>query len=222
MRNYRFISTVLIVLGLSLILGQVFLTYVIQPRWIVSAASSAYRVNGSDIQKNIEQTKGVEIEEIKQLSVWSLPVEVDVSDVVGFIAIPSIELNLPILSGTTNKNLQLGATTMKEDQRMGSQNYTLAGHLTQSTTTLFSPLRKMAIGESVYLTDKSKVYRYRLKSIKIVSPEQVDELSDIEDEAILTLVTCEDVGGKQRRILVADLVEETEYNESWHTMFNVR
>lgn len=222
MRNQRSLSTVLIVLGLSLVLGQAFLTYVVQPRWIASAASSAYRVDESDIKNNIERTQGVEIEEITQLPVWSLPEKVDSTDVVGFIAIPSVGLSLPILSGTTNKNLQLGATTMKEDQRMGSKNYTLAGHRTQSKTTLFSPLRRMEIGEDIYLTDKSKVYRYRLKTVKIVSPEQVDVLDDVKDSVILTLVTCEDSNGIQRRILIADLVEETEYNESWHTMFNER
>ncbi|HAM63353.1 MAG: hypothetical protein A2Y20_05490 [Firmicutes bacterium GWF2_51_9] len=218
----RFISTILIVLGLSLILGQALLTYVIQPMWIADAASSAYRVDGDEIRKNIEKTQGVEIEEITQLPIWSLPEDVDSSDVVGYIAIPSIGLNLPILSGTTNKNLRLGATTMKEDQRMGVGNYTLAGHLTQSKTALFSPLRKMEVNEDVYLTDKSTVYRYRLETVKIVSPDQVDVLDDVMDETLLTLVTCEDSGGKQRRILVAVLVEMKEYDESVHTMFNVR
>jgi len=218
----RFLSTILIVLGLSLILGQAVLTYVIQPRWIADAASSAYGVERSEIQKNIDKTQGVVIEEITQLPIWSLPDKVDLADVVGYIAIPSIGLNLPILSGTTNKNLRLGATTMKEDQRMGVGNYTLAGHLTQSKTALFSPLRKMEVGEDVYLTDKSSVYRYRLETVKIVSPDQIEVLDDVMGKTLLTLVTCEDSGGIQRRILVAILVETTEYDESVHTMFNVR
>ena len=218
----RLLSAFFIVLGISLILGQILLTYGVQPQWIQKATLPAYQVDAAQIAQNIERTQGVEIEEITQLPVWSLPDMVDLNDVVGFIAVPSVGLSLPILSGTTNKNLQLGATTMKENQRMGSKNYTLAGHRTQSDTTLFSPLRRMEIGEDVYLTDKSKVYRYRLKTVKIVSPEHVDVLDDVKDSVILTLVTCEDSNGIQRRILIADLVEETEYDESWHTMFNER
>ena len=78
----RFLSTILIVLGLSLILGQAVLTYVIQPRWIADAASSAYGVERSEIQKNIDKTQGVVIEEITQLPIWSLPDKVDLADVV--------------------------------------------------------------------------------------------------------------------------------------------
>ena len=48
--------------------------------------------------------------------------------VIGGIAIPEVEINLPIFKGLDNVNLFYGAGTMKPDQRMGEGNYSLASH----------------------------------------------------------------------------------------------
>lgn len=48
--------------------------------------------------------------------------------VIGGIAIPELEINLPIFKGIANVNLLYGAGTMKRDQEMGKGNYSLASH----------------------------------------------------------------------------------------------
>ena len=51
--------------------------------------------------------------------------------VIGAIAIPSVEINLPIFKGLSNVALLTGAGTMKENQVMGKNNYALASHRTE-------------------------------------------------------------------------------------------
>ena len=59
----------------------------------------------------------------------------------------------------------------------------------------------------VYLTNGAYIYKYRISEIKIVHPENVGVLDDI-DRPILTLVTCEDLSATERRIVICDFVEK--------------
>ena len=46
----------------------------------------------------------------------------------GAIAIPKVNLYLPILLGLSDDSLSTGAGTMRKNQVMGQGNYPLAGH----------------------------------------------------------------------------------------------
>lgn len=45
----------------------------------------------------------------------------DQKAVIGQITIKSVDLELPIVKGTTNENLLIGAATMRPDQKMGEE-----------------------------------------------------------------------------------------------------
>lgn len=128
---------------------------------------------------------------------------------IGEISIPSLNMNLPIVKGTSNESMLVSAGTLKPNQVMGEGNYTLASHYSnaQNETLLFSPLKRAQTGMEVYLTNGAYIYKYRISEIKIVHPENVGVLDDI-DRPILTLVTCEDLSATERRIVVCDFVEK--------------
>ena len=128
---------------------------------------------------------------------------------IGEISIPSLNMNLPIVKGTSNESMLVSAGTLKPNQVMGEGNYTLASHYSnaQNETLLFSPLKRAQTGMEVYLTNGTYIYKYRISEIKIVHPENVGVLDDI-DRPILTLVTCEDLSATERRIVVCDFVEK--------------
>nr|7S54_A Chain A, Class A sortase, sortase A chimera [synthetic construct]7S54_B Chain B, Class A sortase, sortase A chimera [synthetic construct] len=137
--------------------------------------------------------------------------------VIGGIAIPDVEINLPIFKGLGNTELSYGAGTMKENQIMGGpNNYALASHhvfgLTGSSKMLFSPLEHAKKGMKVYLTDKSKVYTYTITEISKVTPEHVEVIDDTPGKSQLTLVTCDDyekTGVWEKRIIVHAELEKT-------------
>jgi len=132
--------------------------------------------------------------------------------VIGGIAIPELELNLPIFKGLNNINLYYGAGTMKPDQVMGQGNYSLASHHVFSAKNaenmLFSPLDRAEKGMKIYLTDKDKVYSYEITEVKRVTPDRVDEIQDREGIDEITLVTCVDYDAAER-IIVKGILSET-------------
>ena len=138
--------------------------------------------------------------------------------VIGGIAIPEVEINLPIFKGLDNVNLFYGAGTMKRDQVMGKGNYSLASHhiftAENASQMLFSPLARAKNGMKIYLTDKDKVYTYEIREVKHVTPDRVDEIDDRSGVDEITLVTCVDYDATERIIVKGDLKEEKDYSQT--------
>lgn len=125
----------------------------------------------------------------------------------GLISIPDVNLELPILYGLDNENLAVGAGTMDPSQHMGTGNYALAGHYTQSPTALFGPLHTLDIGMSIYVTDMKHTFQYEVTSLETVPPTQVDVLEPTTEPTI-TLVTCT-FDATERLIVKGRLVNQT-------------
>ena len=138
--------------------------------------------------------------------------------VIGGIAIPEVEINLPIFKGLDNVNLFYGAGTMKPNQKMGEGNYSLASHhiftAENASQMLFSPLVNAKEGMKIYLTDKEKVYTYVIREVKHVTPDRVDEIEDREGIKEITLVTCVDYNATERIIVKGDFKEVKPYAET--------
>ena len=138
--------------------------------------------------------------------------------VIGGIAIPEVEINLPIFKGLDNVNLFYGAGTMKRDQVMGKGNYSLASHhiftAENASQMLFSPLSHAKNGMKIYLTDKDKVYTYVIHEVKHVTPDRVDEIDDRSGVDQITLVTCVDYEATERIIVKGDLKDTKDYSQT--------
>ena len=138
--------------------------------------------------------------------------------VIGGIAVPEVEINLPIFKGLDNVNLFYGAGTMKPNQKMGEGNYSLASHhiftAENASQMLFSPLVNAKEGMKIYLTDKDKVYTYEIREVKHVTPDRVDEIDDREGINEITLVTCVDYDATERIIVKGDLKDIKPYSET--------
>ena len=138
--------------------------------------------------------------------------------VIGGIAVPEVEINLPIFKGLDNVNLFYGAGTMKPNQKMGEGNYSLASHhiftAENASQMLFSTLVNAKEGMKIYLTDKDKVYTYEIREVKHVTPDRVDEIDDREGINEITLVTCVDYDATERIIVKGDLKEIKPYSET--------
>lgn len=191
--------------------------------YIIGLRSNDYqvsKVSQSTIAKNATAEATYDFSSVQSVSMKSLLTS-DGTDLplVGGIAIPDLSINLPIFKGVTNDNLLYGAGTMKENQGMGGENnYALASHhvfgLTGSSQMLFSPLEKAKVGMTIYLTDKSMVYTYKITEIISVSPEQIDVLNDVAGQSTLTLVTCEDEKATKRLIVKASLTDSRAYQKA--------
>lgn len=126
--------------------------------------------------------------------------------VVGGIAIPDVQINLPIYKGLSNYALVVGAGTMKPDQQMGKKNYALASHHMLDESILFGPLINSQLGQKMFLTDLEHIYEYKITYKEYVEPTRTELIDDVPKKELLTLVTC-DITGAQRLIVQGKLTK---------------
>lgn len=159
-----------------------------------------------------------DINEIDAFNVIRQNVNPDDLPTIGGIAIPSVDMNLPIYLGVSDAGMYLGAGTLFPDQEMGVSNYSLASHHSIHEELLFAPLTRVQYGDVVYLTDLEKVYVYEIDSIRTVPPTAIEVL-DPTPEPILTLITCDST--LQDRIVVqGSLKQIVDISEASDDMIN--
>ena len=179
------------------------------------------QVTKEKIEENKEAEGNFDFDSVKSISseaVLAAQWDAQQLPVIGGIAIPEVEINLPIFKGLDNVNLFYGAGTMKANQKMGEGNYSLASHhiftAENASQMLFSPLVNAKAGMKIYLTDKDKVYTYEIREVKHVTPDRVDEIEDRDGIKEITLVTCVDYNATERIIVKGDFKEVKAYSET--------
>lgn len=179
------------------------------------------QVTKEKIEENKETEGNFDFDSVKSISSEAVLVaqwDAQQLPVIGGIAIPEVEINLPIFKGLDNVNLFYGAGTMKANQKMGEGNYSLASHhiftAENASQMLFSPLVNAKAGMKIYLTDKDKVYTYEIREVKHVTPDRVDEIEDRDGIKEITLVTCVDYDATERIIVKGDFKEVKAYSET--------
>ena len=179
------------------------------------------QVSKEKLEENQDTEGNFDFDSVKAISseaVLSSQWDAQQLPVIGGIAIPEVEINLPIFKGLDNVNLFYGAGTMKPNQKMGEGNYALASHhiftAENASQMLFSPLVNAKEGMKIYLTDKEKVYTYVIREVKHVTPDRVDEIEDREGIKEITLVTCVDYNATERIIVKGDFKEVKPYAET--------
>ena len=185
------------------------------------------QVTKERIEENKEAEGNFDFDSVKSISseaVLAAQWDAQQLPVIGGIAIPEVEINLPIFKGLDNVNLFYGAGTMKANQKMGEGNYSLASHhiftAENASQMLFSPLVNAKAGMKIYLTDKDKVYTYEIREVKHVTPDRVDEIEDREGVKEITLVTCVDYNATERIIVKGDFKEVKAYSETSDDILN--
>ena len=185
------------------------------------------QVSKETLDKNASADGNFDFNSVKALSseaVLSAQWDSQQLPVIGGIAIPDLEMNLPIFKGLANVNLFYGAGTMKPNQVMGEGNYSLASHRIfageNADKKLFSPLARAQKGMKIYLTDKEKVYTYEIEEVKIVTPDRVDVIDERDGVSEVTLVTCEDANAVERIIVKGNLIETKSYSDTPSDILN--
>ena len=178
------------------------------------------QVTKENIDENLKVEGNFDFDSVKAISseaVLASQWNAQKLPVIGGIAVPEVEINLPIFKGLDNVNLFFGAGTMKPDQKMGEGNYSLASHhiftAENASQMLFSPLVNAKAGMKIYLTDKEKVYTYEITEVKRVTPDRVDEIEDRTGVREITLVTCVDYNETERIIVKGIFKEVKAYSD---------
>ena len=112
------------------------------------------------------------------------------------LSIPSIDLYQPILETLSDDNLNVALTQIKENQILGSGNFTVAGHLSSVDGRHFNRLPEVQIGDEVSVLTDKQVYTFTVDSREVIEATDVDVLDD-GDQSEITLITCTPSGKKR-------------------------
>ena len=158
------------------------------------------------------------VQEISPTSTFLSAGNIDKSLLLGQIVIPSVNMNLPIFKGTTNDNLLAGATTMKESDKMGQGNFTLAGHYNKDKSILFGSLMDVKVGDIIRVTDKVNIYEYKVYDTVTIDDKALymidDERALIHGNNIISLMTCYYSSNTGKRYFVlGDFVKKSPYEK---------
>ena len=125
--------------------------------------------------------------------------------IMDYLEISKISLKLPIRHGTEAETLanavgHLEGTSLPTGGKV--THAVLSAHRGLPSTELFTNLDRLAEGDIFTLYILDKILYYKVDSIKVVEPEEVDDLRIIEGKDSVTLVTCTPYSINSHRLLV--------------------
>ena len=134
--------------------------------------------------------------------------------VMASVEIPKIGVNLPIYHGTSEETLTKGVGHIQSTSLpIGgkSTHSVLTGHTGLPSAELFTKLDLLKENDIFYIHVLDEILTYKVYEIKVILPDEIDELRVVNDDDLLTLVTCTPYGINSHRLLVK--ARRTEYEE---------
>ena len=125
--------------------------------------------------------------------------------IMGYVEIPDIDILLPIYHGTDELVLQvaIGHLDWTSLPTGGPGTHSvISGHRGLPSARLFTDLDKIAVGDLFMLHVLDETLTYEVDQIRIVKPDETDELLLQEGKDLCTLVTCTPYGVNSHRLLV--------------------
>ena len=143
--------------------------------------------------------KDEETEEYNEL------LDVSGTGIMSYIEIPKIKCSLPIYHGTDEGVLQIAVGHIEGSSLpVGGLNThcILSGHRGLPSAKLFSNLDKLEEGDIFMIRTLDQTLTYEVDQIRIVLPDEVEDLKIEEGKDLCTLVTCTPYGINTHRLLV--------------------
>ena len=211
--------TLLIIGGIGLISYQYVINFVVAPYQLEKAYKNS--LSPDEIKRNLERLQGkgdsdsmFDYDSVETLEVMDINPVINRENVIGGVYVPSVGINLPIMYGVSHNILLTSIGTMKPNQQMGEGNYVLIGHNSYNPNILFAPIRNISKGDSIYVTDKNKVYEYSMVDSEVVEPSRGDVMDDVEGKQLVSLISCFSADGSDRIVVRGELKNIHDYSKA--------
>ena len=125
--------------------------------------------------------------------------------IMGYIEIPTINVNLPIYHGTGSDSLERGVGhLLGSSLPVGgeSTHAILTGHSGMASQKMFTDLVQVEIGDVFYLHILDETLAYQVRELNTVLPHDTSLLGISTGEDLCTLITCTPYGINTHRLLV--------------------
>lgn len=126
-------------------------------------------------------------------------------DAMARLRVPGIGVDLPVRHGTEDEVLATGVGhlygTALPVGGAGSHSV-LTSHTGLADATLFDRLTEVRVGDEVYVDVYGETLAYQVDQIRIVAPEQTEDLAPVAGQDLITLITCTPYAVNTHRLLV--------------------
>ena len=132
-------------------------------------------------------------------------------EIIGVLEIPAMELTMPVYLGASDAHLAAGAAVLGNTSApIGGDgtNCVIAGHRGWKGADYFRHIDKLAVGDTVMLTNLWETLTYTVADIRIIQPHEAEKIKIQQGRDLLTLVTCHPYasGGRQRYVVYCERV----------------
>ena len=140
-----------------------------------------------------------------QLTHYEDVLNVSGTGVMGFITIPKIGIELPIYHSIRSEVLNIACGHLEGTSLpIGgeSTHCVLSAHRGLPHAKLFTDLDKLELGDTFQITVLDQTITYQVDQIKVVRPDEVNDVEIIAGQDLCTLLTCTPYGINSHRLLV--------------------
>lgn len=126
-------------------------------------------------------------------------------EVIGLVSIPKINVEMPLYLGASYANLAKGFAQLSQTSMpIGgiNTNCVIAGHRGYRGAAHLRDVEGLEIGDSVYIQNPWEILEYHVVSIKIIKPNETENIMIQPGRDLVTLITCHPYGVGSHRYVV--------------------
>ncbi|MDH6365969.1 MULTISPECIES: class C sortase [unclassified Breznakia] len=126
-------------------------------------------------------------------------------NMIGYLSIPTIDLELPIYLGASEENMLHGATLLTyTSMPIGgvNTNAVVAAHRNHYKAKMFHDIEEIHIGDTIYIQNFKEKLSYTVVETEIIDPTSIDKILIHPGDDRLTLFTCHPIDVFSHRYVV--------------------
>ena len=134
------------------------------------------------------------------------------NEMIGYVKIDRIGVELPVYHGTSTEVLNVGVGHLEGSSLpVGGENThsVMSAHRGLPSAKLFTDLDRIEIGDTFQIIVLDQILTYQVDQIKVIKPNEIDDLKIAEGKDYCTLFTCTPYGINTHRLLVRGIRIET-------------
>ena len=141
----------------------------------------------------------------RELSGYNAILNINGNGIMGYISIPKLGVELPLYHGISAEVLNIACGHLEGTSLpIGgeSTHCVLSAHRGLPHAKLFTELDKMELGDTFTVTVLDRTVTYQVDQIKVVRPDEINDIQIVPGEDLCTLLTCTPYGINSHRLLV--------------------